>query len=243
MCGLVGIVSHSAVNQAIYDALTVLQHRGQDAAGIVTSSDEGLHQRRANGLVRDVFRTRHMLRLKGNVGIGHIRYPTAGGAKSSEAQPFYVNSPYGICLAHNGNLTNHDELTDHLVREDRRHLNTTSDSEVLLNVFAHELQIRAKGQPTAEQVFGAVEAVHRRCRGGYAVVVMVIGFGIVAFRDPNGIRPLVLGKRESAQGDEWMVASESVALDILQFERLRDVKPGETCLLYTSDAADDSKRV
>ncbi len=234
MCGVVGIVSHSSVNQAIYDALTVLQHRGQDAAGIVTWSDEGLHQRRANGLVRDVFRTRHMLRLKGNIGIGHVRYPTAGGAKSSEAQPFYVNSPYGICLAHNGNLTNHDELTDHLVREDRRHLNTTSDSEVLLNVFAHELHIRGNGHPTAEQVFGAVEAVHKRCRGGYAVVIMIIGFGIVAFRDPNGIRPLVLGKRESAKGDEWMVASESVALDILQFERLRDVKPGETIVVENS---------
>jgi amidophosphoribosyltransferase len=234
MCGLVGIVSHGPANQAIYDALTVLQHRGQDAAGIVTWSDKGLHQRRANGLVRDVFRTRHMLRLQGNVGIGHVRYPTAGGAKSSEAQPFYVNSPYGICLAHNGNLTNHDELTNHLVEEDRRHLNTTSDSEVLLNVFAHELQVRANGQPTAEQVFGAVEAVHRRCRGGYAVVLMIIGFGIVAFRDPNGIRPLVLGRRRSGEGDEWMVASESVALDILEFDRLRDVRPGETIVAENS---------
>ena len=234
MCGVVGIVSHGPANQAIYDALTVLQHRGQDAAGIVTWSENGLHQRRANGLVRDVFRTRHMLRLQGNVGIGHVRYPTAGGAKSSEAQPFYVNSPYGICLAHNGNLTNHDELTNHLVEEDRRHLNTTSDSEVLLNVFAHELHIRANGQPTAEQVFGAVEAVHRRCRGGYAVVIMIIGFGIVAFRDPNGIRPLVLGRRQSADGDEWMVASESVALDILQFDRLRDVRPGETIVVENS---------
>jgi amidophosphoribosyltransferase len=175
-----------------------------------------------------------MLRLQGNVGIGHVRYPTAGGAKSSEAQPFYVNSPYGICLAHNGNLTNHDELTNHLVEEDRRHLNTTSDSEVLLNVFAHELQVRANGQPTAEQVFGAVEAVHRRCRGGYAVVLMIIGFGIVAFRDPNGIRPLVLGRRQSAEGDDWMVASESVALDILQFDRLRDVRPGETIVVENS---------
>ena len=234
MCGVVGIVSHSPANQAIYDALTVLQHRGQDAAGIVTWSDKGLHQRRANGLVRDVFLTRHMLRLKGNVGIGHVRYPTAGGAKSSEAQPFYVNSPYGICLAHNGNLTNHDELTNHLVQEDRRHLNTTSDSEVLLNVFAHELHVRANGHPTAEQIFGAVEAVHRRCRGGYAVVLMIIGFGIVAFRDPNGIRPLVLGRRQAEQGDEWMVASESVALDILQFDRLRDVRPGETIVVENS---------
>ncbi len=234
MCGVVGIVGHRPVNQAIYDALTVMQHRGQDAAGIVTWSEDGLHQRRSNGLVRDVFRTRHMMRLKGNVGIGHVRYPTAGGARSSEAQPFYVNSPYGICLAHNGNLTNHDELTEHLVREDRRHLSTTSDSEVLLNVFAHELQVRANGHPTAEQVFGAVEAVHKRCKGGYAVVAMIIGFGIVAFRDPNGIRPLVLGRQTSTKGEEYMVASESVALDMLQFERLRDVKPGETIVIENS---------
>ncbi len=234
MCGLVGIVSQEPVNQALYDALTVMQHRGQDAAGIVTWSEDGLHQRRSNGLVRDVFRTRHMVKLRGNVGVGHVRYPTAGGSRSSEAQPFYVNSPYGLCLAHNGNLVNHEELTDHLVREDRRHLSTTSDSEVLLNVFAHELHVRANGHPTAEQVFGAVEAVHRRCKGGYAVVVMIIGFGIVAFRDPNGIRPLVLGKRSSSNGEDYMVASESVALDILQFERLRDVAPGETIVVENS---------
>ncbi len=231
MCGVVGIVSRRPVNQALYDALTVMQHRGQDAAGIVTWSDEGLHQRRSNGLVRDVFRTRHMMRLKGNVGIGHVRYPTAGGAKASEAQPFYVNSPYGICLAHNGNLTNHDELAELLIREDRRHLNTSSDSEVLLNVFAHELHLRANGTPTPEQVFGAVDAVHRRCSGGYAVVLMIIGFGVVAFRDPQGIRPLVLGEREHPEGSDYMVASESVALDILQFERLRDVGPGETVVI------------
>ncbi len=231
MCGVVGIVSRRPVNQALYDALTVMQHRGQDAAGIVTWSDEGLHQRRSNGLVRDVFRTRHMMRLQGNVGIGHVRYPTAGGAKASEAQPFYVNSPYGICLAHNGNLTNHDELAELLIREDRRHLNTSSDSEVLLNVFAHELHLRANGTPTPEQVFGAVDAVHRRCSGGYAVVLMIIGFGVVAFRDPQGIRPLVLGEREHPEGSDYMVASESVALDILQFERLRDVGPGETVVI------------
>jgi amidophosphoribosyltransferase len=227
MCGLVGIVGAGPVNQSIYDALTVLQHRGQDAAGIVTWGDEGLAERKGNGLVRDVFEQRHMLRLLGNVGIGHVRYPTAGGARSAEAQPFYVNSPYGICLAHNGNLTNHDQLTEHLTRKDRRHLATTSDSEVLLNVFAHELQVRATGRLTPEQVFGAAEAVHRRCRGGYAVVAMIVGFGIVAFRDPNGIRPLVLGRRESEDGSEYVVASESVALDILQFERVRDVQPGE----------------
>jgi len=227
MCGVVGIVSSKPVNQALYDALTVMQHRGQDAAGIVTWDTAGLHQRKSNGLVRDVFRHRHMLRLHGNVGIGHVRYPTAGGAKSSEAQPFYVNSPYGICLAHNGNLTNHDELTDLLVNEDRRHLSTTSDSEVLLNVFAHELQNRANGKPTPEQIFAAVEAVHRRCRGGYAIVVLIVGFGVVAFRDPNGIRPLVLGQREIDGNTDYMVASESVALDVSQFKRLRDVQPGE----------------
>jgi amidophosphoribosyltransferase len=235
MCGVVGIVSTGRVNQALYNALTVLQHRGQDAAGIVTWSEEhGLKQRKSNGLVRDVFRSRHMLRLTGNVGIGHVRYPTAGGAKSSEAQPFYVNSPYGICLAHNGNLTNHDELAELLTNEDRRHLATDSDSEVLLNVFAHELQLRVNGVPTAENIFDAVEAVHARCRGGYAVVALVIGFGIIAFRDPNGIRPLVLGAREVEGQKEYMVASESVALDALQFERLRDVGPGE-CIYIEND--------
>ena len=231
MCGLVGIVSHRPVNQALYDALTVLQHRGQDAAGIVTWGEDGLRQRKSNGLVRDVFRQRHMLRLTGNVGIGHIRYPTAGGSRAAEAQPFYVNSPYGICLAHNGNLTNYDELAEMLIKEDRRHLNTGSDSEVLLNVFAHELQMRVDGRPTPEQIFDAVEAVHRRCRGGYAVVALVIGFGIVAFRDPNGIRPMVLGRRQSDHGTDYMVASESVSLDVLQFERLRDVRPGETVFI------------
>jgi len=228
MCGVIGIVSHGPVNQALYDGLTVMQHRGQDAAGIVTWGEDGLMQRKANGLVRDVFRTRHMLRLTGNVGIGHVRYPTAGGSKSSEAQPFYVNSPYGICLAHNGNLTNHAGLAELLTREDRRHLSTDSDSEVLLNVFAHELHIRANGHPTADQVFDAVEALHRRCRGGYAVVALIVGHGIVAFRDPNGIRPLVLGERTTGAAAEYMVASESVALDVLQFRRMRDLKPGET---------------
>ena len=231
MCGVVGIVGQAPVNQAIYDALTVLQHRGQDAAGIVTWSENGLQQRKANGLVRDVFRQRHMMRLTGNVGIGHVRYPTAGGSRAAEAQPFYVNSPYGICLGHNGNLTNYDELANLLTREDRRHLNTGSDSEVLLNVFAHELQVRANGNPTPDQVHEAVEAVHARCKGGYAVVALIVGIGVVAFRDPNGIRPLVLGERRTGAGSEYMVASESVALDVLQFERLRDVKPGETVFI------------
>ncbi len=236
MCGVIGIVSRNPVNQALYDGLTVMQHRGQDAAGIVTWGDEGLKQRKSNGLVRDVFRTRHMLRLSGNVGIGHVRYPTAGGSKSAEAQPFYVNSPYGICLAHNGNLTNHDQLADLLMREDRRHLSTDSDSEVLLNVFAHELQIRANGHPTADQVFDAVEALHKRCTGGYAVVALIVGYGIVAFRDPNGIRPLVLGKREVDGGHDYMVASESVALDVLQYERVRDLNPGETIYIENDGA-------
>jgi amidophosphoribosyltransferase len=225
----------------LYNALTVLQHRGQDAAGIVTWSEEsGLKQRKSNGLVRDVFRQRHMERLKGHVGVGHVRYPTAGGAKSSEAQPFYVNSPYGICLAHNGNLTNYDELAELLIREDRRHLATNSDSEVLLNVFAHELQTRVNGNPTPENVFDAVEAVHRRCKGGYAIVAMIIGFGIVAFRDPHGIRPLVLGERESGGSRDYMVASESVALDALQFERVRDLKPGE-CIYVENDGVLNSR--
>ncbi|MBT8077122.1 MAG: amidophosphoribosyltransferase [Gammaproteobacteria bacterium] len=234
MCGVVGIVASGAVNQAIYDALTVLQHRGQDAAGIATCDGNRLNIRKKNGLVRDVFHHRHMVRLAGNVGIGHIRYPTAGTSQSAEAQPFYVNSPYGICLAHNGNLTNHDDLSELLIREDRRHLNTGSDTEVLLNVFAHELQTRSNGRPTAEQIFDAVEAVHRRCSGGYAVVAMIIGYGIVAFRDPNGIRPLVLGCRESDEGSEFMVASESVALDVLRFERMRDVRPGEAVFIASS---------
>ena len=235
MCGVVGIVSSGPVNQALYNALTVLQHRGQDAAGIVTwSKRHGLKQRKSNGLVRDVFRSRHMMRLKGKVGVGHVRYPTAGGAKSAEAQPFYVNSPYGICLAHNGNLTNYEELAEMLIREDRRHLATDSDSEVLLNVLAHELQTRVNGCPTPENVFDAVEAVHARCRGGYAVVAMIIGFGIVAFRDPNGIRPLVLGIRETKGNPDYIVASESVALDALQFKRVRDVGPGE-CVYIQND--------
>jgi amidophosphoribosyltransferase len=231
MCGIVGIVGKGPVNQAIYDALTVLQHRGQDAAGIVTWGEDGLNVRKSNGLVRDVFHHRHMLRLTGNVGIGHVRYPTAGGSQASEAQPFYVNSPYGICLAHNGNLTNYAQLSELLTQEDRRHLNTGSDSEVLLNVFAHELQNRCDGRPTPEQIFDAVDALHKRCSGGYAVVAMIIGHGIVAFRDPNGIRPIVIGQKETAAGREFMVASESVALDILQFKRIRDIRPGEVVFI------------
>jgi amidophosphoribosyltransferase len=233
VCGIVGIVSNSPVNQAIYDALTVLQHRGQDAAGIAVDDNGTLRTRKSNGLVRDVFRQRHMMQLSGNVGIGHVRYPTAGGADMAEAQPFYVNSPFGICLAHNGNLTNADELKQLLIRQDRRHLNTGSDTEVLLNVFADELQ-RQKGPTlTPDAVFAAVEGVHRRCQGGYAVVVMILGYGLVAFRDPHGIRPVCLGRRESAAGEEHMVASESVAMDVLGFELVRDINPGEAVFIET----------
>ncbi|HEY4645591.1 MAG TPA: amidophosphoribosyltransferase [Steroidobacteraceae bacterium] len=227
MCGIVGIVGTSPVNQEIYDALTVLQHRGQDAAGIMTSAEGELFQRKGSGLVRDVFQQRHMMQLKGNVGIGHVRYPTAGNESASEAQPFYVNAPYGICLGHNGNLTNAGELAEVLIREDRRHLNTDSDSEVLLNVFASELQRVGTPRVTAADVFAALSAVYRRCRGGYAVVAMIISHGILGFRDPHGIRPLVLGRRESSRGPEYMLASESVALDMLGFELVRDVAPGE----------------
>ncbi len=228
MCGIVGIFSHSAVNQALYDALTILQHRGQDAAGIMTGDDDGqLYLRKNNGLVRDVFHTRHMVRLRGNVGIGHVRYPTAGCESSAEAQPFYVNSPYGITLAHNGNLINAEALKAALYRDDLRHINTDSDSEVLLNVLAHELQLRGKLRATEDDIFAAVTGVHRRCQGAYAAVALITGYGIVAFRDPFGIRPLVYGRREAPQGAEYMIASESVALDALGFDLVDDVKPGE----------------
>jgi len=234
MCGIVGIVGTSPVNQRLYDALTVLQHRGQDAAGIATSVDGELFVRKSGGLVRDVFQQHHMLELKGDMGIGHVRYPTAGCDGASEAQPFYVNAPYGICLAHNGNLTNAVELGEVLTREDRRHLNTSSDSEVLLNVFASELQRVGVARVTPADVFSALNAVYRRCRGGYAVVAMIIGHGVLGFRDPNGIRPLVLGRRESTRGPEWMLASESVALDSLGFEFVRDIAPGEA--VYIDEA-------
>ena len=227
MCGIIGIVAHSPVNQTIYDGLTLLQHRGQDAAGIVTCNQGKFFLRKANGLVRDVFRAEHMMRLVGNMGIGHVRYPTAGCSSAAEAQPLYVNSPYGISLAHNGNLTNAEVLKEVLFREDLRHINTESDSEVLLNIFAHELQKGHKLQISHEDIFAAVARVHKRCRGGYAAVAMISGKGIVAFRDPYGIRPVVYGKRETEHGPEYMVASESVALDALGFELQRDLLPGE----------------
>ncbi len=231
MCGIVGIVGRSMVNQQLYDALTVLQHRGQDAAGIMTAEGGELFASKGRGLVRDVFSQHDMDSLRGNVGIGHVRYPTAGGDSASEVQPFYVNAPYGICLGHNGNLTNAAELSAVLTREDRRHLNTRSDSEVLLNVFASELQRVGTPRVTPGDIFAAVNAVYRRCRGAYAVVAMIIGHGVLGFRDPHGIRPLVLGQRRSARGMEYMLASESVALTMLSFELVRDVAPGEAVFI------------
>lgn len=229
MCGIIGIVGREPVNHQLYEGLTLLQHRGQDAAGIATCADRKLFVRKAPGLVKEVFRTSHMLRLRGNMGVGHLRYPTAGSSKvSAEAQPFYVNSPFGIVLTHNGNLTNAEALQSELYRTDRRHINTSSDSEVLLNVFAHELQRVAKSQKLQpEHLFDAVSAVHRRCEGAYAVIAMLVGRGVLAFRDPKGIRPAVLGSRESETGTEYIVASESVALTGLGFTPVRDLEPGE----------------
>jgi len=236
MCGIAAIVSHQTVNQDLYDALTVLQHRGQDAAGIVTCENGRLHLRKENGLARDVFTNAQMLKLKGNMGIAHVRYPTAGCTSSAEAQPFYVNSPFGLTLAHNGNLTNTEELKKALFVEDQRHINTDSDSEVLLNVFAHELQSLGKLHLSVDDVFQAVSGVHRRCRGAYAVVIMIAGFGILGFRDPHGIRPIVFGERKTEQGSEFMIASESVALDVLGFDLIRDLEPGEAVFVEESGA-------
>lgn len=231
MCGIAGIVAHHNVNQELYEALTVLQHRGQDAAGIVTCEGSQLHLRKANGLVRDVFRTSHMLELKGNMGIAHVRYPTAGCSSSAEAQPFYVNSPFGITLAHNGNLTNAAALKKELFIEDQRHINTNSDSEILLNVLAHELQSLGKLKLNENDVFKAVEALHKRCEGAYAVVAMITGFGVVGFRDPNGIRPICYGVRETDEGSDYMIASESVAMDAQDFKLIRDIAPGEAVFI------------
>ena len=233
MCGILGVVGKSLVNQTLYDGLTIIQHRGQDAAGIVTCDSERLYLRKDNGLVRDVFHTRHMLNLKGNMGIGHVRYPTAGNSSSAEAQPFYVNSPYGITLAHNGNLTNGEQLKRDLIDIERRHLNTGSDSEVLLNIFAFELQRAAKQRKdlTADDIFSAITRVHKRCRGGYAAVVMIIGVGIVGFRDPYGIRPIVYGEKQTDKGTEYIISSESVGIDALDFTFVRDIAPGEAVFI------------
>jgi amidophosphoribosyltransferase len=232
MCGIVGVVSHQPVNQLLYDALLLLQHRGQDAAGIATNHSSMFSMHKANGLVRDVFRTRNMRSLAGNSGIGHCRYPTAGSSSEEEAQPFYVNAPFGITLAHNGNLTNWEQLKEEMFKNDRRHINTDSDSEVLLNVLAHEIHKATSGLVLdPEAIFKAVQVLMRRVRGGYAAVAQIAGVGLLAFRDPNGIRPLCLGINETEQGAEYMIASESVALEGMGFRFVRDVAPGEALFI------------
>ena len=249
MCGIIGIVSKNDVNQSIYDGLTYLQHRGQDAAGMVTCDGSRLYLRKNNGLVRDVFHTRHMLNLRGNMGIGHVRYPTAGCSSSAEAQPFYVNSPYGITLAHNGNLTNGVQLKEDLVNDELRHLNTESDSEILLNILAYELQRADKLRKdlSPEDIFAAVGRLHKRCRGGYAAVAMITGVGILSFRDPYGIRPIAFGERTTDIGKEYIAASESVAIDALDFTSVRDIEPGEAVFfsaegeLYTQQCAENPR--
>jgi amidophosphoribosyltransferase len=237
MCGIVGVVARSPVNQLLYDGMTVLQHRGQDAAGIVTAEGHSFHMHKGRGLVRDVFRTRDMRNLVGHMGIAHCRYPTAGSASSeAEAQPFYVNSPYGIVLGHNGNLINAEELRRQLFMDDRRHVNTGSDSEILLNVLAHEITDALAGRErlTPDIIFNAVAGLHRRVKGAYAVVAMIAGHGMLAFRDPHGIRPLIMGRADTERGVEFLVASESVTLDTLGFKIMRDVAPGEAVLVDES---------
>ncbi|GJL75315.1 MAG TPA: amidophosphoribosyltransferase [Nitrosomonas sp.] len=233
MCGILGIVAKSPANQLLYDGLLMLQHRGQDAGGIVTAQGNTFHMHKGLGMVRDVFRTRNMRALRGNMGIGHVRYPTAGSFQSpAEAQPFYVNSPFGIVLSHNGNLTNADKLNQELFQTDLRHVNTHSDSEVLLNVLAHELQESTGNcHLDPDAIFAAVSGVHQRCEGAYAVVAMIAGYGLLAFRDPYGIRPLVFGTIENQKGKEFLVASESVALDTLGFQLIRDIAPGEAIFI------------
>lgn len=227
MCGIVGIQATNAVNQDIYDALTIIQHRGQDAAGIMTSDGKRIFLRKANGLVRDAIQKNHMQALQGKMGLGHVRYPTAGTQNPAESQPFYVNSPYGLSIVHNGNLTNAKELANDLIRSDLRHLNTASDTEVLLNVFAHELQRTAGIRLTAVELFMALKKVYQRVRGAYSAIAMITGYGIVGFRDPYGIRPLVYGKRETRFGTDYMMASESIALDALGFQLIGNVAPGQ----------------
>jgi amidophosphoribosyltransferase len=234
MCGIVGIVSSSPVNQQVYDSLALLQHRGQDSTGIATAEGSIIHMRKARGQVREAYRTRDMRGLLGTMGLGHVRYATRGDAtKEQEAQPFYVNAPYGIVLVHNGNLTNTRELTEELFRVDRRHLNTSSDTELLVNVLAHELQNQVRGESLdPDQVFDAIEALHERVEGSYAAIALIAGHGTLAFRDPFGIRPLVLGKRvEGLVGTEWIVASESLVLENGGYELVRDVAPGEAVYL------------
>ncbi len=244
MCGIVGIVGATPVNQRIYDALTVLQHRGQDAAGIITIADGNFKQRKANGLVKDVFAIKHMHRLQGNIGIGHVRYPTAGCSSAAEAQPFYVNSPWGLALAHNGNLTNAPQLKE-MLKSSRRHINTNSDSEILLNILASELDRFHSLTLTPDDVFFAIRELHKKVNGAYAVSALIIGHGMLAFRDPDGIRPLTVGFRKTDNNQtEYIIASESVGLDTIGFTFLRDVAPGEAVYitedrqLYSKQCAD-----
>jgi amidophosphoribosyltransferase len=234
MCGIVGIASSHPVNQQVYDALLLLQHRGQDSTGIATVDGSTVHMFKANGQVREAYRTRDMRTLQGNIGLGHVRYATRGSAASEqEAQPFYVNAPYGIVLVHNGNLTNTRELTDELFTIDRRHLNTTSDTELLVNVLANELQAQITGRDLdTDQVFTAITRLHERVEGSYAAIALIAGHGLLAFRDPFGIRPLVLGRRQAGfVGDDWIVASESLVLESAGYELVRDIAPGEAILI------------
>lgn len=237
MCGIVGLVSTSPVNQQVYDALALLQHRGQDSTGIATAEGRVLHMAKAKGQVREAYRTRDMRSLLGTMGLGHVRYATRGSASSEEeAQPFYVNAPYGIILVHNGNLTNTRELTRELFEIDRRHLNTSSDTELLVNVLAHELQAQVTGSDLdPDQVFAAIGRLHERVEGSYAAIALIAGHGMLAFRDPFGIRPLVLGRRSAGlTGDEWVVASESLVLEAGGYETVREVAPGEAVFITTS---------
>lgn len=246
MCGVIAIFSREPVAQYLHDGLVLLQHRGQDAAGIVTCDEGKIYHRKANGLVRDVFHQEHLVSLKGSMGIAHVRYPTAGTSRKAEAQPFYVNSPYGVTLAHNGNLVNSEQLIHELFDQDRRHINTGSDSEILLNILAHELLSRRALMPGPSDIFAAVRRLHSRVRGSYAAVALITGFGLLAFRDPHAIRPLVYGVRETSSGLEYMFASESVALSVAGFELVRDVKPGEAIFidqdghLYQKQCADSA---
>ena len=243
MCGIVGIISDEEVSSSVYESLTVIQHRGQDAAGIATLEDGKLHVRKQIGLVRDVFRAQHIAGLKGKIGIGHVRYPTAGGVSREFSQPLYVNSPYGISICHNGNLVNAKELSLELFRNDLRHLNTDSDSEVILNIFAHELQKINSVTPKAEEIFLAVQNMHKRLKGAYSIVLMISGVGLLAIRDPNGIRPLIMGKKENdlLGKTDYMFASESPALDALGFEITGDLKPGEA--VFVSMEGEMSRKV
>jgi amidophosphoribosyltransferase len=231
MCGIIGIMSNRVVSQEIYDGLTVLQHRGQDSAGIMTY-EEGFNLKKGNGLVRDVFHTKNMIRLRGSMGIGHVRYPTAGSSDAAEAQPFYVNSPFGLAMIHNGNLTNYDELKKEVLKVDLRHLNTKSDSELLLNIFARALREVESTQLTPETIFKAMEGVFKRLRGSYSVIGIIADYGMVAFRDPYGIRPLCIGKREESEIiPEYIIASESVAVDTLGYKFMGDIQPGEAVFI------------